>query len=61
MWVLGVLIIALLRILLIVVTVRIRRESLRSFAILREFLGGLIISRLTTIRIGLLGVNSASL
>gem|GEM_PF-1706055 len=55
LWVLGVLIIALLRILLIVVTVRIRRESLRSFAILREFLGGLIISRLTTIRIGLLG------
>ena len=55
LWVLGVLIIALLRILLIVVTVRIRRELLRSFAILRELLGGLVISRLTTIRIGLLG------
>ncbi|KEY38060.1 hypothetical protein FB33_0454 [Cutibacterium acnes] len=55
LWVLGVLIIALLRILLIVVIVRIRRELLRSLAILREFLGWLVISRLTTIRIGLLG------
>ncbi|EFS51237.1 hypothetical protein HMPREF9587_01335 [Cutibacterium acnes HL025PA1] len=55
LWVLGVLIIALLRILLIVVIVRIRRELLRSLAILREFPGWLVISRLTTIRIGLLG------